>query len=404
MSATLYAKAQNRFCLMFLTVAFERPMARATPRTSPEMSVRSAASIATSVPVPMEMPTSACARAGASLMPSPTMPTFLPSACSLLTSAALSSGLTSATTRSTPSSRAIASAGEAVLGYARLGEEAAAADQDLLALDAGADATTRDGLERIGLGEREPAISTSASYDGLTQGVFAAAFGGGDEPQEFLLADPVRDDHVGQLGPAPGEGAGLVQYHRVELVGALEGLPALDQYPRLSALAGAYHDRGRGREPHRARAGDDQDRHRVQQREREGRLGPEQEPDRERRGCHADHRRHEHRADPVCEALDGGLRPLGLLDHPHDLGEGGVLADLRCREAERSARVDGRADHLVALVLRDGDRLTRDHRLVHSRPTRDDPPVDGDLLAGPYHDDVPDMHVLDGYVYLLAAA
>ena len=59
---------------MFLTVAFESSIARATPRTSPEMSVRSAASMATSVPVPMAMPTSACASAGASLMPSPTMP------------------------------------------------------------------------------------------------------------------------------------------------------------------------------------------------------------------------------------------------------------------------------------------------------------------------------------------
>ena len=38
--------------------------------------------MATSVPVPMAMPTSACARAGASLMPSPTMATTFPSACS----------------------------------------------------------------------------------------------------------------------------------------------------------------------------------------------------------------------------------------------------------------------------------------------------------------------------------
>ena len=42
--------------------------------------------MATSVPVPMAMPTSACASAGASLMPSPTMATFLPSACNRSTS------------------------------------------------------------------------------------------------------------------------------------------------------------------------------------------------------------------------------------------------------------------------------------------------------------------------------
>jgi hypothetical protein len=45
------------------------------PPSAPEMRVTSAASMATSVPVPMANPTSAWARAGASLMPSPTMPT-----------------------------------------------------------------------------------------------------------------------------------------------------------------------------------------------------------------------------------------------------------------------------------------------------------------------------------------
>ena len=55
-------------------------MAVTTPRKEPPTSVTSAASIATSVPVPMAMPTSACASAGASLMPSPTIATVFPSA------------------------------------------------------------------------------------------------------------------------------------------------------------------------------------------------------------------------------------------------------------------------------------------------------------------------------------
>ena len=42
------------------------------------MSATSAASTATSVPVPIAMPTSACASAGASLMPSPTIATTRP--------------------------------------------------------------------------------------------------------------------------------------------------------------------------------------------------------------------------------------------------------------------------------------------------------------------------------------
>src|SRR3990167_3519211 len=108
--AVLYAYAQKRFCLMFRIVAFESAMAVTTPRRSPDISVMSAASIATSVPVPSARPMSAWARAGASLMPSPTIPTRLPSSWSRLTSLALSPGRTSARTRSIPTSRAIASA------------------------------------------------------------------------------------------------------------------------------------------------------------------------------------------------------------------------------------------------------------------------------------------------------
>ena len=56
------------------------------------MTVRSAASIATSVPEPMAMPRSACASAAASLTPSPTMATVAPAACSFRTASTLPSG------------------------------------------------------------------------------------------------------------------------------------------------------------------------------------------------------------------------------------------------------------------------------------------------------------------------
>ena len=70
----------------------------------------SADSMATSVPAPMARPTSARARAGASLMPSPTMATFRPSAWREATFFSLSWGRTPATTVSTPSARPTASA------------------------------------------------------------------------------------------------------------------------------------------------------------------------------------------------------------------------------------------------------------------------------------------------------
>ncbi len=58
----------------------------------------------------MATPTSACARAGASLVPSPIIATMRPPACSRRMSASLSSGLASARKSSTPASAAMAAA------------------------------------------------------------------------------------------------------------------------------------------------------------------------------------------------------------------------------------------------------------------------------------------------------
>ena len=68
------------------------------------------ASIATSVPLPMAIPRSACASAGASLIPSPTIATTLPVSWIRRTFAALSSGKTSARILVMPTWLAIARA------------------------------------------------------------------------------------------------------------------------------------------------------------------------------------------------------------------------------------------------------------------------------------------------------
>ena len=72
--------------------------------------IMSALSIATSVPAPMAIPTSAAARAGASLIPSPTIATLRPSFFNRCISFSLSSGSTSAITWSMCSCRFTASA------------------------------------------------------------------------------------------------------------------------------------------------------------------------------------------------------------------------------------------------------------------------------------------------------
>ena len=69
-----------------------------------------AASLAACVPEFIATPTSACASAGASLVPSPVIATSRPELCSRLISAIFVSGVASARKSSTPDSRAIAAA------------------------------------------------------------------------------------------------------------------------------------------------------------------------------------------------------------------------------------------------------------------------------------------------------
>mmetsp|Transcript_21806 Transcript_21806/g.64345 ORF Transcript_21806/g.64345 Transcript_21806/m.64345 type:complete len:201 (+) Transcript_21806:1037-1639(+) len=104
--------AQQKLRRMRASTARERSTAVSTSARDARTSTTSAASTATSVPEPMATPTSAWARAGASLMPSPTMATRRPSSCSAATARALCLGSTSAWVRlsSTPRSRATARA------------------------------------------------------------------------------------------------------------------------------------------------------------------------------------------------------------------------------------------------------------------------------------------------------
>ena len=63
---------------MFRMVSRESRMALGTSESSLRIRIRSADSMAMSLPLPMAQPTSAWTRAGASLMPSPTIITLRP--------------------------------------------------------------------------------------------------------------------------------------------------------------------------------------------------------------------------------------------------------------------------------------------------------------------------------------
>ena len=102
--------------------------------------------------------------------------------------------------------------------------------------------------------------------DGLGERVLAVALGGGDQAQQLVLVDAVGGGDRDDLGLAARERAGLVEDDRVQRGRLLQRHRVLEQDAALGAQAGADHDRRRGREPERVRAGDDDDGDREQQR------------------------------------------------------------------------------------------------------------------------------------------
>ena len=117
-------------------------------------------------------------------------------------------------------------------------------------------------------------------------------------------------------------------------------------------------------------------------REERAGLGPDDVPGDPGRDGDRQDDRHEDAGDAVGELLDRRLGGLRLLDQPHDLRERRPAADGRRLHVDRAVAVERAADDAVARALLDGDRLARDHRLVHRRAARPHDAVDRDRVAG----------------------
>ena len=76
--------------------------------------------------------------------------------------------------------------------------------------------------------------------------------------------------------------------------------------------------------------------------------------------------------DNIGEFLDGRAAALRLRDHVDDPREQRFAPHALCSDDDRPGPIDGRADHAIAGLLSDGDRLAGDHRLVDRACPLDD--------------------------------
>ena len=137
-----------------------------------------------------------------------------------------------------------------------------------MTLDRPDHADARDVAEVVDRWERADLVARRGR-DGLRDRMLGGRLDGAGEPEHVAARSAVERRDVGELHPALGDRARLVEDDGRDPARPLEDLRALDEDAELRAAPGADHERGRRREPERAGAGDDE--HGDGRRERGGR-------------------------------------------------------------------------------------------------------------------------------------
>lgn len=163
------------------------------------------------------------------------------------------------------------------------------------------------------------------------------------------------------MGPR-GEGAGLVEDDGAKRVHPLERFAATNEQAKLGTATGGDKDGDGGGESERARAGDNKHGDSGNHRRSDAVAG--KEPAEEGRDRDRDDRRHEHRRDPIRQALNGRLITLRLVHELEDLSEHRLVTGAPDPHPKRRRAVHCAPDHLVRDRFCDRHRLTGNHRLI----------------------------------------
>ena len=277
--------------------------------------------------------------------------------------------------------------------HALLLQQAAVAGQDGLAVQLRLQAPAGQVLKPLRAGGAAEAVGLGVGGDGVCQGMGGHRLhrcGGGQQVvSRALIGQDLRHG-----GGALGDGAGLVQHHRVHTVGDLQDLTGADQDAVPGAQARAHHDGGGGGQAQGAGAGDDQHRREHPQHEGEGLPGDGPEDGRHQGDPH-DHR-HEHAGHLVGGLGDGGLPALGVLHEPDDPGEGGVVAHAGHLDVQHAVFVDAAADDLAARSLLHRQTLAGEHGLVDAALPLGDGAVRRDPGAGLHQHHVAHLQLAGG--------
>ena len=222
-------------------------------------------------------------------------------------------------------------------------------------------------------------------------------------PPAATCASPLGGSAATRSRLAFGQGAGLVEGDHVDGVRDFERLGVLDQDAVARGDAGAGHDRGRRRQPERARAGDDQHRDRVEDRRLPVAAWRSPQPSSVASAM------------PITTGTNTALtrstsRWIGAFFACADStsrtmrASVGLGADRAGAHDQQAFAIDRAAGHAVALLLGHRQALAGDQRLVDLARAFEHDAIDRHALARPHDHQVIDTHLRERHFDLGAVA
>ena len=177
----------------------------------------------------------------------------------------------------------------------------------------------------------------------------------------------------------------------------LQCLGVLDQNSVLRRHPCARHDGGGRSQPQRAGAGDDEDRHGVDDSGLERVAG--QPPSQQSGQRQHQHHRHEYRANLIHQPLDGRLGSLGVFHQANDAGQYGVHPHSGDLQHDATLTVDRAPGEFVAQVFAHGKWLASEHGLIRLGRALLQCAVHGKAFAGLDCNAVAYQHISHGHIH-----
>ena len=192
--------------------------------------------------------------------------------------------------------------------------------------------------------------------------VFAAALQAGGHAQRFKCIHAGQPEKLGQFRFAYCQRASFVKGHYIDLVRYLKRLRVFDQNAVFGRHPGTRHDGGGRRQAEGAGAGNDQHRHRINQRQLKCMAG--QPPPQQRGKCNHQHHGYKHGADLIHQPLNRGFGGLRVFNQRNDVRQHGGAAHGADLHHYPAVTIDRATRQLTADFFRYRQRFACQHRLI----------------------------------------